>query len=148
MLDTLWTPTGRRVATTGARWDAALTVPVGEYRVAREPRIVNGVTVSTVRWPFENEAGHEVRVNGAIVVVRPDGVSTSRKRSCAISEACAAPLVDEGDRLALLVGRLLLVGAHRVEVDGEPLVPEPGRVVDWVVELGTDGSVVARHVGG
>jgi len=66
------------------------------------------------------EGGHLVALNGREVTVLPDGRTTARQRSQAITAALqAAP-----DPLADLVGTLILAGVSNLAVDGIPIVGE------------------------
>lgn len=118
-----------------------------------EPRLVAGATVQTIRASTTNVAGHDVTVTGRTLRVLPEGLTTSRKRSCIISEALAAVDGLGVDPLAYVAGMLLLEGASNLWLDRDgtrrPLTPQQGAsAVQWVVTLAGDGSVHARFVGG
>jgi hypothetical protein len=114
-----------------------------------EPRVVAGATVQTIRAAATNVAGHDVTVDGRTLRVLPEDVTTSRKRSCIISEALAAVDGMQLDPLAYVAGRLLFEGASNLWLDQHPLTPQPGEAtVEWVVTLAGDGTVNARFVGG
>jgi hypothetical protein len=123
-----------------------------DWKPAVQARDIAGHSVQTIRATLVNEAGHEIAINGRRLRVLPDGGTSSRKRSCIISEALAASERVEGswlDPLAYLVGSLLVAGASNLWLDDEPLVPQPQDPAgQWVVTLAGDGSVDARFVGG
>lgn len=127
-----------------------------EWRPAIKPRQQHGATVQTIRAGISNETGHDVVIAARTLRVLPDGVTTSRKRSCIISDALAQaeallyPGPERDDTaIALLTGYLLLNGATNLWLDGEPLTPPPAVPAgQWVVTLTGDGGVDARFLGG
>lgn len=109
------------------------------WKPAVKPRAVHGATVQTVRAGITNETGHDVAVGDRTLRVLPDGRTTSRKRSCIITDALAAIEVAETTRkrlkngdsiervdpVAYVAGSLLVAGATNLWLDGQPLTPSP-----------------------
>jgi hypothetical protein len=131
-----------------------------DWRPVNQPRDLDGATVQTVRAAFTNETGHELHHGLHTLRVLPDGVTTSRKRSCIISESYAAVQhaqashdqycqADEAhlDPLVYVIGALVAAGATRLELDGVPLTPIGTRGIDLAIRV-TDDELVVRKIGG
>lgn len=121
------------------------------WQPAKAPADISGATVITVRNQDHREAGHQIAYKGRNLLVLPDGHTTSKKRSWAIRDAIETAEYcvggdDTTDRVAYLVGRLVLEGCRRIEVDGVPIVEPAADTVQWTVELLDSGEArIRRH---
>lgn len=82
-----------------------------------EAREVGPGTVVYLSGGHSSEGGHEVALNGRRLRVLPDGRTTARQRSQAIT----AGLQAEPDPLHSLIGHLIHYGASHLALDGVPL---------------------------
>jgi len=88
-----------------------------------KPRTVGEVDIQYVgSSKHSHEGGHQVSLDGQTLLVLPDGRTTARQRSHALSEALQAVTTSRTNLLDMVIGRLVRVGAVNLVLDGEPLI--------------------------
>jgi hypothetical protein len=88
-----------------------------------KPRTVGEVDIQYVgSSKHSHEGGHEIALDAHTLLVLPDGRTTARQRSHALSEALQAVSIPEASLLDTVIGRLVRVGATNLILDGEPLI--------------------------
>jgi hypothetical protein len=122
------------------------------FQAIGDPRHIGDITIQYVgSSAHSHEGGHRITVVGRELLALPDGQSTARKRSHALSEALHAASEGIPDLLALSVGALVLAGARNIEVDGVSLFANgPRRVASLrldVNEIGDAIEVSVAHLG-
>lgn len=114
------------------------------WRPHRPLRDLGSAQLQALRAGHSHEAAHDVTVGDRNLRVLPDGHTAARRRYDTILRAYDSESVD---RLALVVGSLVLIGATNLELDGRPLIPNAGRRGEWRILLNDDGSMAATFLG-
>lgn len=117
-----------------------------------DPRQIGDAEVQYVGSSnHSHEGGHRIALNGREVLVLPDGRTTARSRSHALTEALQAISRQEPDPVQTVVGALVLAGARSIEIDGQPLLVDTSRTVASlrldVNALGDAVEVSVAHLG-
>lgn len=116
-----------------------------------EPRRIAGAEIQYLEGLSDHghEGGHRVAIAGRELLVLPDGHTTARKRSQAISTAlqkAEEEVVSLETALIMVIGSLVKAGAYAMTLDGEPIgVPTMEDVVaSFRVDVvsGEDGAQV------
>jgi len=119
------------------------------WHIEGEPReLAGGAEVQYLRSQHHHEGSHEIRFSDTETLwVGPDGVTTARGRIGTAAEAYGDAHGALLDPVAYVVGRLVLVGATNLKLNGEPVIRRRDGTVQWVVELHDDGEMRATWTG-
>jgi hypothetical protein len=118
-------------------------VPIGD------PRLYGPVEVQYVGdRSHGHEGGHRIAVAGREILALPDGRTTARDRSHAITRVLHADQPDALDRLEAVLGSLVLAGATNILVDGQPLIGDDTPAVSLRLDIFGNGTLNVTSLGG
>ena len=114
-------------------------------------QLSDDVTVTYLRSRHSHEGAHDVTLYGHELRILPTPGTTARKRYRVLVDAIGASYVFKGviaiDPVAYVVGALVVAGAHRLLLDGQPLIPVDDAAGVWRLELAHAGQVRATYIG-
>lgn len=111
-------------------------------------QLTDDVTVTYLRSRHGHEGAHDVTLYGHELRVLPSPPLTARKRYRVLVDAIGAIDGQDGiDPVAYVVGALVVAGAHRLLLDGQPLIPVDDAAGVWRLELAHAGQVRATYIG-
>lgn len=125
---------------------------MSDLKPVGDPRVIAGIEVQYVSSStHSHEGGHRLTVNGRTVLALPDGHTTARQRSHAISEALQETDGHEPAGFYAVVGALVVSGARNIEIDGRPLLTDNARTVASlrldVTQIGDAIDIAVAHLG-
>lgn len=108
-------------------------------------QLFDGITVTYLRSRHGHEGAHDVTLYGHELRILPTSNTTARKRYRVLVDAIGA--IERGiDPVAYVVGSLVVAGAHRLLLDGQPLIPVDDAAGVWRLELAHGaGYLYRRH---
>ncbi len=110
--------------------------------------IADGVVVTYLRSRHGHEGAHDVTLYGHELRILPTPNTTARKRYRGLVDAIGAIDGQNGiDPVAYVVGALVVAGAYRLLLDGQPLIPVDNAAGVWRLELAHAGQVRATYIG-
>ncbi len=110
--------------------------------------IADGVVVTYLRSRHGHEGAHDVTLYGHELRILPTPNTTARKRYRALVDAIGGVAVAGGiDPIPYVVGSLVVAGAYRLLLDGQPLIPVDDAAGVWRLELAHAGQVRATYIG-
>ncbi len=110
--------------------------------------IADGVVVTYLRSRHGHEGAHDVTLYGHELRILPTPNTTARKRYRGLVDAIGAIDGQNGiDPVAYVVGALVVAGAYRLLLDGQPLIPVADAAGVWRLELAHAGQVRATYIG-
>ncbi len=117
--------------------------------LAEETRQVgDDVTITYLRSRHGHEGAHDVTLYGHELRILPTPATTARKRYRALVDAIGGVAVAGGiDPIPYVVGSLVVAGAYRLLLDGQPLAPVDDAAGVWRLELAHAGQVRATYIG-
>lgn len=110
--------------------------------------LTDDVTVTYLRSRHGHEGAHDVTLYGHELRILPSPPLTARKRYRVLVDAIGAIDGQNGiNPVAYVVGALVVAGAHRLLLDGQPLIPVDDAAGVWRLELAHAGQVRATYIG-
>ncbi len=110
--------------------------------------LMDDVTVTYLRSRHCHEGAHDVTLYGHELRILPTPNTTARKRYRALMDAIGGVAVAGGiDPIPYVVGSLVVAGAYRLLLDGQPLIPVDDAAGVWRLELAHAGQVRATYIG-
>ncbi len=108
----------------------------------------NEIAITYLRSRHGHEGAHDVTLYGHELRILPTPNTTARKRYRALMDAIGAVAVAGGiDPIPYVVGSLIVTGAYRLLLDGQPLIPVDDAAGVWRLELAHAGQVRATYIG-
>ncbi len=112
-------------------------------------QVADDITVTYLRSQHGHEGAHDVTLYGHELRILPTPNTTARKRYRGLIDAIG--VIDERqggiDPVAYVVGSLIVAGAYRLLLDGQPLIPVDDAAGVWRLELAHAGQVRATYIG-
>ena len=118
-------------------------------------QVTDNITVTYLRSQHGHEGAHDVTLYGHELRILPTPATTARKRYRGLVDAIGAidgqtsmpPTYKQIDPVAYVVGSLVVAGAYRLLLDGQPLIPVDDAGGVWRLELAHAGQVRATYIG-
>ena len=111
-------------------------------------QVTDDIAVTYLRSRHGHEGGHDVTLYGHELRILPTPATTARKRYRALTVAIGAIDGQNGiDPVAYVIGALVVAGAYRLLLDGQPLIPVDDAAGMWRLELAHAGQVRATYIG-
>ncbi len=114
-------------------------------------QVTDNITVTYLRSQHGHEGAHDVTLYGHELRILPTPNTTARKRYRALVDAIGVINAIAGvvvhDPVAYVVGALVVAGAYRLLLDGQPLIPVDDAAGVWRLELAHAGQVRATYTG-
>ncbi len=119
------------------------------WRSGETRQVADTATGTYFRSRHGHEGAHDVTLYGHELRILPTPNTTARKRYRALVNAIG--VIDERqggiDPVAYVVGALVVAGAYRLLLDGQPLIPVDDAAGVWRLELAHAGQVRATYIG-
>ncbi len=111
-------------------------------------QVADNITVTYLRSRHGHEGAHDVTLYGHELRILPTPNTTARKRYRGLVDAIGAVDGQTGiDPIPYVVGSLVVAGAYRLLLDGQPLIPVDDAAGMWRLELAHAGQVRATYIG-